>query len=436
MPSAVGTPIPPGVRIDEPAFVLKGWLPVIAHPNDRTDGMPISVKYVPLDYATDGIGDGSPAPTAMECDAPGLQDEYKPLPWYADNKVAWCLKIEGVEIPKSKSAHIHVNYEFRWLDTGSWGSSSVDPALKFRAGFAFKSTTVLELDEFPEDLEDELDHQLRKLPAAIRPGIKAEIMGQWDQTYSGDRYLGLAMAGERMTAIGGFVFGSTGSGIKDVKVRIFKSPPASGVDRCGDTYTYGGNYVASDLTDEDGFYFIWENGDNDFDGTNTFPSGYKYYIAICDDTPGQTALPFSQLYWPSRQLSSTLGSKQFAYEEFNVSGPTRLKITAQPVITRKNTSFTVKVTMLDAFGDVLTLDTGPTASSVSLSLLTPNPGGTLGSSSDPDLTKQFVNGVATWTDLRISWPIGPSKAGVYQIVASSSLPWVDEDDGVPFNVTN
>ena len=50
-------------------------------------------------------------------------------------------------------------------------------------------------------------------------------MDKWDQTYSGDRYLGLAMAGERMTAIGGFVFGPSGSGVHNVKVRIFKSPP-------------------------------------------------------------------------------------------------------------------------------------------------------------------------------------------------------------------
>jgi hypothetical protein len=261
-------------------------------------------------------------------------------------------------------------------------------------------------------------------------------MGQWDQTYSGDRYLGLAMAGERMTAIGGFVFGPSANGVQGVTVRAFKSAPPCGVDRCGDVYPYGSNnYVASDVTDEDGFYFIWENGDNDFDGSNNFASGFKYYIAICDDTTGGTVLPFSQLYWPTRQLGSSLGSKQFAYEEFNVSGPTRLKITTQPLSTRKNSSFTVKVTMLDAFGDTLTLDTGSGASEVSLSLALTQ-GGALSSASDPDLTKKFVNGVASWTDLKISWPSGPSKAGVYQIVATSALPWVDPDDGVPFNVTN
>ena len=64
----------------EPAFVLKGWLPVIAHPNDRTDGMPISVKYVPLNYRTDTIGGAPPLALVPDCSAPEMQDEYCPCP--------------------------------------------------------------------------------------------------------------------------------------------------------------------------------------------------------------------------------------------------------------------------------------------------------------------------------------------------------------------
>jgi hypothetical protein len=86
------------------------------------------------------------------------------------------------------------------------------------------------------------------------------------------------------------------------------------------------------------------------------------------------------------------------------------------------------VAVLDAYGDVLKLDTGPGASQVTLSLLTPNPGGSLTSSSG--LTKKPVDGVAKWTKLKVS------QTGVYQIVASSSLPWVDQDDGLPIKVTN
>ena len=152
--------------------------------------------------------------------------------------------------------------------------------------------------------------------------------------------------------------------------------------------------------------------------------------------PSQTALPFSQLYWPTRQLSSSLGSKQFAYEEFNVSGPTRLKITSQPLSTRKGSSFTVKVAVLDAYGEVLTLDTGPTASEV-----TPVSGG-LDPGWDPQLVErprphEAVHQRRRDVDRPEDFVVGPTvQAGIYQIEASSSWPWVDEDDGLPFNVTN
>ena len=144
-------------------------------------------------------------------------------------------------------------------------------------------------------------------------------------------------------------------------VRIFSAPPSA--DRCG-AYDYGtNNYVASYTTGSDGFYFFWQkNVDNTglASGTNTLASGYKYYIALCDQTglPGSgTAMPFAQLYWPARSLNNTLGNKEFDEEDFFVSGPTSLAYQSQPTSARNGrTMGTVKVALLDGFGNVMTVD--------------------------------------------------------------------------------
>ena len=69
---------------------------------------------------------------------------------------------------------------------------------------------------------------------------------------------------------------------------------------------------------------------------------------------------------------------------------------------------TVKVSLIDGFGQVMTLDTGTGASTVTISKASGsgNPG-TLSASSG--LTKTMSNGVVTWTDLRIN------AAGVLQL---------------------
>ena len=86
-----------------------------------------------------------------------------------------------------------------------------------------------------------------------------------------------------MTAVGGFIFDPSGNGRGDVTVRVYSAPPSG--DRCG-TYAYNANnYVASYTTGSDGFYFIWQKGDNNNPAsvTNNLASGLKYYIALCDD---------------------------------------------------------------------------------------------------------------------------------------------------------
>ena len=243
MPANVGTgpnyPLSAAQKA-EPAFVLDGYKPVKAHPNDRTDEMPITISYIP--HTAPAVADCATAPAAA----------YLPLPSYANGKIARCIRIEGLEIPKHHEAHVHVAYEFRWKDVpGNWGSSSVDPTTAFRAGFNFKSTTTIELLEMPAGLEAQLDWKLRKIPANIRPAYKDAYMAAWDNTYTGNHALGLTFAGERVTAIGGFAFDPSAVGIPGIDVRLWKTAQA---DFCA------GTPFAQTTTGSDGFYFIWKNG--------------------------------------------------------------------------------------------------------------------------------------------------------------------------------
>ena len=79
-------------------------------------------------------------------------------------------------------------------------------------------------------------------------------------------------------------------------------------------------------------------------------------------------MPFDQLYWPARSMNHTLGNKEFDEEDFFVSGPTRLAFQSQSITGRKNRTLgTTKVALLDAFGNVMTVDS---ASTVTLTAVT------------------------------------------------------------------
>jgi hypothetical protein len=257
----------------------------------------------------------------------------------------------------------------------------------------------------------------------------------WDNVYTGSHALGLTFAGEKMTAVGGFVFDPTGNGRPNITVRLFKTVPSAS-NRCNPTYddsmaqAQAANLAGWYTTGADGFYFIWQKDINNnvpVGTANTLPSGYKYYVALCDFTGGGTAMPFAQLYWPARSMSSTLGNKEFDEEDFFVSGPTRLEYKSEPISGRKNQTLgTVKVALLDGFGNVMTVDTG--GSSITLSVFS-GAGGMLTSSSS--LTKWLSNGVATWTDLKISSP-----TGVYRLNADSSVSGVPDEVSLPINITN
>ena len=251
-------------------------------------------------------------------------------------------------------------YEFRWKDTRNWGSASIDPTTAFRAGFNFKSTTVIELDCHAVGPRGQARPSAAEAAGGRPAEYKAEFMASGTTPTPAATPSGLTFAGEKMTAVGGFVFDPSGNGRPDITVRIF-SAPSSG-NRCNPSYAYGSsNYVASVQTGSDGFYFIWQKDvDNTgvSTGTNTLPSGFKYYVALCDFTVGGTAMPFAQLYWPARSMNNSLGNKEFDEEDFFVSGPTRLEYQSQSITGKINKTLgTVKVALLDGFGNVMTVDT-------------------------------------------------------------------------------
>src|SRR6185295_20264273 len=104
--------IPGSIDPTQPAFQLTGWKPVTAHPDDRSDDMDITVAYIPLT--------GGPV-TDCASTLPAVQSRYIALPSNADNLVARCLRVDGLSIPKSHDAHIHVAYEFRYKNSSNWG---------------------------------------------------------------------------------------------------------------------------------------------------------------------------------------------------------------------------------------------------------------------------------------------------------------------------
>jgi hypothetical protein len=368
MPASTGTPYPlTAAQKAEPAFQLTGWRPVQAHPDDRSDDLPIQVAYIPL--AAGPIAD---------CSAAAVQGLYIPMPSSADNLVARCLRVDGVEIPKSHRAHIHVAYEFRWKNTSNWGSSSVDPTSLFRAGFNFRSTTVIELDGPPADLQARFTQQLNRLPAAVRPDYQAQFASLWNKTYTGVHALGLTFAGReddrrrrlRLRPDGRRSTGRDRAPVQDGAVepghalqsRLRRHPGRRPGRQPGGLVHHGLRRLLLHLA---------EDVDNTglASGMNTLASGYRYYVALCDFTSGGTAMPFDQLYWPARSMSSTLGNKEFDEEDFFVSGPTSLTYTTQPTTGKTNKILsTIKVALLDGFGDVMTMDSGGGGSTITMGL--------------------------------------------------------------------
>jgi hypothetical protein len=422
MPANVGTTSPlTAAQQTAPAFVLSGSRPVRAYP---TEGSESDHESRHDELSTLQISWIAELPAGVTSCANVTAWNTTPL---VDNAIVRCIKIEGIEIKKHGEAHIRVNYEFRWKDTPGWGGPNSDATVAFRAGFNFISTTQVKLDSFNTDLLAHSRDHWSHLPQALKDKLISDFAALWNTTYTGSHALGLAFAGEKVTALGGFLFDASGAGRPDITVRAFSSTPAAGT-ACTTTT----NLAGWSMTGPDGFWFISQIGDNSVMGPNSLPSGFKYYLALCDFTVGQTAMPFAQMYWPGRAMNHTLGSKEFNEEDFFVSGPTRLAFQSQSIVGRKGINLgTVKVALLDAFGNIVTVDS---TSKVTLSAVTAAGNSTALSSyysaSQPLVDRTLSSGTASWTGLRFS------AAGLYKLNAASSVPGVPDEKSLPINISN
>ena len=108
---------------------------------------------------------------------------------------------------------------------------------------------------------------------------------------------------------------------------------------------------------------------------------------VCDSSvPSQ--------YAPARSIDHKLSNKEFEEEDFYVSSPSRISITAQPTSGRPNKTLgAVQVAVLDGFGSTVLTDDG-TEITLSATNLTGTLAGTLSG------TRTVSNGVATFSDLK------------------------------------
>ncbi len=432
MPASVGTPSPlTASQQAMPAFVLTGNRPVRVFATDGSDDDHDRRHDELSGVSVAWVGELPAGVTRCE-DVPASAWQTAAL---GDGSIVRCIRVEGLSIPLSGHAYLAVNYEFRWKNTAGWGSGTSDASTAFRAGFSFASDTRVVLDASPTELTAFSTSHWSRLPAAQRTKLLGDFAALWGRTYEGAHALGLAFAGEKVTAMGGFLFDAAANGLADVTVRAFSAKPTG--DACAPTLAYGaGGLVSSYTTSADGFYFIWQkNLDNSglVDGINTLASGFKYYLALCDLTADHHALPFDQLYWPARSLASTLGTRVFVEEDFFVSGPTRLTFQSQPVSGKTNRVVTaVKVALLDAFGNVMTVDS---TSTVTLSAVTSAGNSTalattLASQPVGPGSLRLTAGTATWTGLKLT------AAGLYKLNAHSSVGTVPDVKSLVISITN
>jgi hypothetical protein len=158
-------------------------------------------------------------------------------------------------------------------NTDGWNNNA---QAAFRAGFAFKSTTNVHLD--------------------------VPIGSNTSGNYTGNQVAGLIGAGQQVTAVGGFVFDASGTGVAGKTVKLY----STAVTDCT------GAGVASDITQADGFYFMWKAGSLQTDANpSNLPPGTKFYVAVCSTPTG----PFSA----ARYIDHKLANKEFDEEDFYIT---------------------------------------------------------------------------------------------------------------------
>ena len=210
----------------------------------------------------------------------------------------------------------------------NWGNASTElRRTKFRAGFAFLSTTVIDLDDFPSDVEARLDWQL---PGSR--GRQGRDQGR-DHGSAGPDLQGQPgprpRDGRREDDGPRWLrFDPSGNGINDVQVRVYQTAPSAAL-RCSARRTRPTPPAA------DGFFFVWKTGAND--GVGAFTGTNNPAVRATSTTSPSARAPVPAR--PCRSTCSTgrpgnsqnnLGNKEFDVEDFYVSGPTKLKFESQP----------------------------------------------------------------------------------------------------------
>jgi hypothetical protein len=176
-----------------------------------------------------------------------------------------CIRVSGYALPRNHRARIDLQLEFRPKNTDGWPLNS---QTTFRAGFVFKSTTSATFG------------------SVVRSSTST---------------IGLVGAGQKMTAVGGFVMKPSAPASGYI-VRLFNSQVLA--QPCSSNT----NVVGQDTTTTDGFWFVWNTGSNQTTGTNTLPSNVAYYVQVCNG-PTQVG---------SATLKNKLGNKEFDEEDFIV----------------------------------------------------------------------------------------------------------------------
>jgi len=104
-----------------------------------------------------------------------------------------------------------------------------------------------------------------------------------------------------LSAVGGFVLNEVGTPQSGLTVRVFNQASQA-------SCTLNTNLVAQDVTDANGFYFVYRTGTNQSTWASpNLPSGVRYAVQLCN-AGVQVA--------PIQTLDSRLGEKEFEEIDF------------------------------------------------------------------------------------------------------------------------
>lgn len=245
----------------DPAFALRAHKTAHIWPgggddDGDADDLPITIQYMTLaQYQANG----------NSCDVKPTAAYSSTLP--ADG-AAKCVKITGFTIPVTHKARVRINFESRLKGTDGWDPNSKD---RLFMGFLFESKTTVTF------------------------GSTSQLATTAD---------GIIGAGSKMSAVGGFVLNGAGTPQSGLTVRLFNQ--VSQVSCAANAP----NVVAQDVSDANGFYFIYRAGiqQNNW-ATPNLPSGVQYAVQLCN--AGVQAAPV-------QTLDHRLGGQEFEEIDFDL----------------------------------------------------------------------------------------------------------------------